>query len=178
MSSIENMDVLLKKLAKMDSGIQTDIMMKVVKKDDLIVQEKARLSAPYNSRNLQRSIKVREEIKGTAIIGSVYTNLEYAIYPEFGTGPIGQENHQGISPKVTPRYSQKGWMIPADAISKKDAERYHFKPAMKNGEVIGYYTKGQPARPYMYPALKNQEKGLQKMNKEYVSRRLKELCKK
>ena len=28
----------------------------------------------------------------------------------------------------------------------------------KEGEVIGYLTNGQPARPYLYPALKNNEK--------------------
>lgn len=176
--NIENVDNLLKKLSKIDSGIQKDIMLKAIKQADLQIQKQARLLAPYNSNALRRSIKTKETVNETNVIGSVYTNLEYAPYVEFGTGPVGQENHQGISPQVTPHYSQKGWMIPVDAISSEDAERYHFKPAIKNGEVIGYYTKGQPARPFLYPALKDQEEGLKRMTSKYIKKRLKELCKK
>ena len=74
-------------------------------------------------------------------------------YVEFGTGPTGQAHHNGISPDVDPVYSQSGWMIPADAMSPDDAEQYGFGIAKgKDGEVIGYYTKGQVAQPFMYPA--------------------------
>lgn len=177
MNSIENMNSLLRKLAKLDSEMQTDIMLKVIKRDDLQVLKKAKQLVSFSSGDLLRSIKTKEEIKGTSITGTVYTNLEYASYVEFGTGPVGQKNHQGISPKITPRYSQKAWIIPANAISEKEAEMYHFKAIMKNGEVIGYYTRGQPARPFLYPALKDQEKGLQEMNKKYILKRLKEICK-
>lgn len=176
--SVENVDQLIKKLSKLNSGIQQDIMKETVRQCDIQVQKQARLLAPYNSNNLRRSILTNEEVKGDKIVGSVYTNLDYAIYPEVGTGPVGQKNHQGISPKITPRYSQKGWMIPGDAISKKDAEMYHFKPAMKDGKVIGYYTKGQPATPYLYPALKDQEKGLKNFAKNHVAKKIKEMCKK
>lgn len=76
-----------------------------------------------------------------------------APYVEFGTGPTGQAHHNGISPDVDPVYSQSGWMIPADAMSPDDAEQYGFGIAKgKDGEVIGYYTKGQVAQPFMYPA--------------------------
>lgn len=176
--SIENIDKLLKKFNSLDSGIRKDITMQAVKKADLLVQKQARLLTPYNTQNLRRSIKVKEEIIGSKITGSVFTNLEYAPYVEFGTGPVGQENHHGISPAMSPRYSQKGWMIPADAISKDDAESYHFKPAIKNGQIIGYYTKGQPAIPYLYPALKDHEKNAVKLIKKDIAKSIKEICKK
>ncbi len=176
--SINNIDMLLKRLSRMDAEIQNDIMLKAIKRADIQIQKQARLLAPYNSRALQRSIKTNEEVKGTKIIGSVYTNLDYAIYPEVGTGPVGQKNHEGISPVISPRYTQKGWMIPVSEISSEEAEMYHFKPVMKNGKIIGYYTMGQPARPYLYPAIKNQEKGLQKIVGKYITKRLKESCKK
>lgn len=178
MSSIENIDSLLRRFDRLDSGMRKDIMLKAVKKGDLMVQSEAKLLAPYKGHNLRRSIKTKEEVIGTKIVGSVYTNLEYAPYVEFGTGPAGQENHQGISPGITPRYSQRGWMIPADAISEDDAQYYHFKPAMKNGQIIGYYTKGQPARPYLYPALKDHEKTIVKRMKIEIAKSVKELCKK
>ncbi len=176
--SINNVDILLKKLSRMDTEIQNDIMLKAIKRADDQIQKRARILVPYNSKALQRSIKTNEEMKGTKIIGSVYTNLDYAIYPEVGTGPVGQKNHDGISPAISPRYTQKGWMIPTREISSEEAEMYHLKPIMKNGKIIGYYTIGQPAKPYLYPAIKDQEKGLQKMVGKYITKRLKESCKK
>lgn len=94
-----------------------------------------------------------------SVIGECYTNNDHAIYVEFGTGPVGQENHAGISPDQNPVYSQTGWMIPADAMEPDAAEQYGLGIARgKDGEIIGYYTNGQPAQPFMYPALKdNQE---------------------
>lgn len=174
--SIENVDRLVKKLSKLDSSIQQDIMMETVRQCDKQVQKKARLSVPYNSNNLRRSILIKEEVKGDKIVGSVYTNLEYAPYVEFGTGPVGQKNHQGISPEVTPKYRQTGWGIPASKVSKKDAEKYGWEKRIYKGKEY-YMTYGQPAQPFLYPALKDQEKGLKKFAKNHVAKKIKEICK-
>lgn len=102
---------------------------------------------------LRQSIHVSTERQEDLIHSEIYTNLEYAPYVEFCTGPTGQAHHNGISPDVDPVYSQSGWVIPADAMSPDDAEQYGFGIAKgKDGEVIGYYTKGQVAQPFMYPA--------------------------
>lgn len=76
------------------------------------------------SGNLGWSIKERTEQRPSGASSTVYTNLDYGIYYELGTGPNGQEKHAGISPNVNPKYSQTGWMIPADAMSVDDAEYY------------------------------------------------------
>ena len=90
--------------------------------------------------SLRQSIHVSTERQEDLIHSEIYTNSEYAPYVEFGTGPTGQAH-------------QSGWMIPADAMSPDDAEQYGFGIAKgKDGEVIGYYTKGQVAQPFMYPA--------------------------
>lgn len=104
------------------------------------------------------------------VIGECYTNNGHAIYVEFGTGPVGQENHQGISPDHNPVYSQTGWMIPGDAMDPDAAEQYGLGIARgKDGEVIGYYTNGQPAQPFMYPALKdNQDEVLKDFASEFT----------
>lgn len=108
---------------------------------------------------LRQSIftEVRED--GDSVIGECYTNKDYAIFQEFGTGPNGQENHKGISPDITPAYRQTGWMIPGKAMSEDKAESYGFGIAKdRDGKVIGYYTNGHPAYPFMYPALKDNQK--------------------
>ena len=63
------------------------------------------------------------------------------------------------------RYRQTPWMIPVDKIDKAQAEKYHFIPIKKDGEVIGYLTRGQAPQPYLYPAMKN--------NEEHIVERLK-----
>lgn len=102
--------------------------------------------------SLRQSIHVSTERQEDLIHSEIYTNSEYAPYVEFGTGPTGQAHHNGISPDVDPVYSQSGWMMPASAMSPDEAEQYGFGIAKKDGEIIGYYTKGQVAQPFMYPA--------------------------
>lgn len=91
-----------------------------------------------SSGELRGSIYTKVSQDANATIGSVYTNKEYAPYVEFGTGPVGASNHQGISPNVAVTYTQKGWVWP---------------------DVDGGFhaTEGQPAQPFMYPALKTME---------------------
>ena len=71
-------------------------------------------------------------------MGCVYTNKEYAAYVEFGTGPVGQANHAGISPAIPVAYRQDGW------VWRDEDGGFHA-------------TQGQQAQPFMYPALKSME---------------------
>lgn len=108
--------------------------------------------------SLKQSIYTDIYEDGDSVIGECYTNNDHAVYVEFGTGPVGQENHANTSPDYDPVYSQTGWMIPGNAMDPDAAEQYGLGIARgKDGEVIGYYTNGQPAQPFMYPALKNNQ---------------------
>lgn len=108
--------------------------------------------------SLKQSIFVGVHTDADTIIGECYTNNDHAVYVEFGTGPVGQENHENTSPDQNPVYSKTGWMIPGDAMDPDAAEQYGLGIARgKDGEVIGYYTNGQPAQPFMYPAMKDNQ---------------------
>lgn len=123
-----------------------------------LVQKTAKELCPSHSGELRQSIYTTTEEVDDICRGTCYTNKKYGQYVEFGTGPNGQESHEGISPDVAVAYSQKGWMIPADAMSMGEAESYGFGITTgSDGQVIGYYTNGQAAHPFMYPALKNNE---------------------
>ena len=80
-----------------------------------------------------------------------YTNKSYATYVEFGTGPVGQRKHSGISPEVTPVYKQRGWAFPVNAIASGP---YQFAETTYHGQKY-FLTAGQAAQPFMYPALKD-----------------------
>ena len=169
---------LIKKLSELDSGAGQEVTMRAVKQAGVIVQSQAKLLISSDTGALARSVRVKNEVKEDMVSSTVYTNSKYAPYYEFGTGPNGEANHQGISPKVSPKYRQTGWMIPADAMTVDKAEMYGFKVAYKDGEVIGYYTKGQMARPFMYPALHDQEDTINKNTEKLFKNKIRELCKK
>ena len=131
-------------------------LQKKVHEQALRIQAQAKELCPVRrygtGGSLRQSIHVSTECQENIIHSEVFTNSEYAPFVEFGTGPTGQSNHNGISPDVDPVYSQSGWIIPADAMSPDEAEQYGFGIAKKGDEIIGYYTKGQVAQPFMYPA--------------------------
>ncbi len=125
-----------------------------------IVQAAAKLECPVRGTGgggeLRNSIKTTMERRDSKVIAITYTNKQYAAYVEFGTGPIGQQNHDGVSPEFVPSYSQHSWGIPANEVDEADAERYGWQKRTYEGKDY-YMTSGQPAHPFMYPALKNNE---------------------
>lgn len=147
----KELEAKLEKLATID-------MMPGVAKAISLVQESAKALCPVKDGELRSSIYTDTEREDDVCRGICYTNKKYATYVEFGTGPNGQESHAGVSPNVDVVYSQTGWMMPAEAMSMEEAEGYGFGIAKdENENPIGYYTNGQAARPFMYPALKNNE---------------------
>lgn len=139
-----------------------DAVHEAIAKEIRRVRNTAVMLCPVNHGELRQSIKTMVEPTRDGARGVCYTNNEHAVYVEFGTGPQGEENHNGISPDVQPTYTQQGWWIPGNDIPPQDAERYHWlKSESKEGETF-YYTNGQPAQPYMYPALKMNENTIRK----------------
>ena len=115
----------------------------------LLVHGQAKLDAPTGvSGNLKGSIHPKVITQGEIIIGKVYTNLSYAPFVEFGTGIKGNGTYPNKDIKLS--YRDTPWVYTADG-----------------GETF-YYTEGQVAQPYMYPALKQNEKRIKAMFKESV----------
>lgn len=138
-------------------GNISPVVEKAVRKETLRVQRNAVLLCPVNHGELRQSIKTKVETTEGMVIGTTYTNNKHAVFVEFGTGPVGQDNHEGISPEVNPIYSQSGWWFPGDKITPQDAEKYHWPSMTTDDGKTLYFTQGQPAHPFMYPALKGIE---------------------
>lgn len=102
----------------------------------------------------------------------IYTNVSYAPYVEFGTGPKGAEKHDGISPEANPVYRMTPWWIPESEVDPWIAEQYHW-PSMDTPDGKLYRCDGQPARPFMYPALKNNQDDVVQIMKEGLNSILK-----
>ena len=156
MNNLNGADDLVNKLNSLSQEMRTSITSRAIGKAVQIVRAEAVLLCPVDKGELRQSIKTNVENTSEGVAGAVYTNKFYAPYVEFGTGPTGQENHSGISPEITPVYSQQGW-------SYKDDD----------GNWI--YTNGQAAQPFMYPALKNNEKKVITIVKNDITEQLERL---
>lgn len=91
------------------------------------------ITAPVDTGNLQRSIHTRKTSEGAA----VYTNCEYAVYVEFGTGPKGQAGDHSKTAPIPMSYRQDSWIYKDPKTNKT------------------YKTSGQAPQPFMYPAAHN-----------------------
>lgn len=99
------------------------------------LEGEAKRLCPVDTGRLRNSITHTVDKSKTAYIITIGTNVEYAAYVEFGTGPVGEASTKGKNLPINIAYRRTGWSYPY-----KDSFRY---------------TRGQPARPYMYPALIN-----------------------
>ena len=168
MSELLGADRLIAKCRKLASKqVGDDIVRRaVLNACKNIVQAEAKLRAPANEGELRNSIKVRVKMEGDRVIGEVFTNSDHGAYVELGTGPKGQASHSGISPDVSVSYRSSPWFVHEDQIN---VGPYHFQ---KVGEFYKMY--GQPAQPYLYPALKDNEERVSSNISKYVSRKIKE----
>lgn len=141
--TIKGIEALTHKLDKID---QMEQAKKCMDKAVLMVHSQAKLLAPVDTGDLAGSIHFNTVVKGTEIIGKVYTNKVYAPFVEFGTGIKGNGTYPNKKIKLT--YRSTPWVY-----TPNDGEDF-------------YYTEGQVAQPYMYPAIKQNEKKIKAMFKE------------
>lgn len=113
------------------------------------IRDDARLRAPVDIGDLRKSIQHTTRETNGGIETVVHTNSDHAAFVEFGTGPVGAANHEGISPQAQLVYTHEKWrgVIPFLKSEKDSGIRY---------------IAGQPAQPYLYPALKENEQQLEK----------------
>ena len=146
-------------------------MERIVKNQMKYVQAAAKLLCPVSQGELRNSIRSSVQRVDDQVVGTVYTNKVYAAYVEFGTGPKGEADHAGISPAISPSYSQSPWWIHESQIDKETAERYHwFYLDTPDGRF--YQCTGQPAQPFIYPALKDNEERIVRNMQNHIAREL------
>lgn len=144
---IKNLDKLMKKLDKLAKVELIKPMQKATKD----VQTTAKTNVPVDDGHLRNSISTRvlEDDKG--VEGTVFTNVEYAPYIEFGTGPMGAKNNKGISPNVDVSYRSDSWVY-----FNEKWERW-------------VTTEGMVAQPFLYPALKSRKEVVRQYFIDYIN---------
>mgnify|MGYP002763548196 CR=1 FL=1 len=119
-------------IEKLESlGKRTDgLVDKGLKKGAVIVQTFAKLKCPVDSGELRRSIVVSKIDGGY----DVNTNMEYAIYQEYGTGLRGDPSVDHVVSKRRRKRNSDGKLVQSD-----DGAEYPYQ--------------GIKPQPFMYPAL-------------------------
>lgn len=129
----------------------------------------------HGSGELVGSVKDEVATKSSGeISGHVWTDKKEGLFREMGTGPVGEKTTKDLPPGVTPVYTQKAWFFPVSA-SVEDLTALYGIPKIEIQGVEFYKTSGQPARPWLYPALKYVEEN---MAKEIVKRNVQEAIQK
>lgn len=174
-NGIQGLDRLMKKYNALAQGVAGQGMERAVGAAVQMVKAEARLLCPVGDGELRRSISSKVETEGDKVIGAAYTNKAHGPFVEFGTGPKGEANHSGISPLVSPSYSQEPWWIHESQIDAETAEQYGwFYIDTKDGRF--YRCSGQAAQPFLYPALKNNEERATRDISDYVSKEIRKVC--
>lgn len=143
----KELDRQLRELAEINNKMK-DIVDTEIQK----VRSAAERIVHVDTGELRQSIYAEVQSNEIVITGTCWTNSRYAPFVEFGTGPKGQRDHNGISPEYTPAYKQYPWWIHEKDIDRRVAEKYHWF-YIDTPEGRFYQCAGQPASPFMYPAL-------------------------
>ncbi len=121
----------------------------------LPMERTAKQLCPVDTGDLRNSIRAEVRVKGGGVEGKLSANSDHAVYVEMGTGDVGRASG-GNGSGVQVSYRHGGWFVPLPrgAVMVKDT-------ILKDASA-GFWTYGQPARPYLYPAYRQHREGLTK----------------
>jgi HK97 gp10 family phage protein len=154
--SIKNIDKLLKKLDSLNINSKQELK-KSMERNIKMVQGEAKLLCPVDNGDLMNSIitSVKETSRG--ITATVSTNYETAPYVEFGTGRKGETTSVSDKYPGPLSYKQDKWKVNIPDVGVR-------------------WIEGQPAQPYLYPALKNNEELVKKNIASDLEKKIREVA--
>ncbi len=118
------------------------------------IQRDAKKLAPTNTGRLRNSIVTNVKKENSELVGSVSTNVEYAPYMEFGTGPVGQANKPNVPIPI--RYKQDKWLAKIPNVGFR-------------------YVSGVKPRPFLYPAFLRNKKNIEQDIAKSLRKDIKEM---
>jgi len=173
--NLEGLDTLAENLKGLDDILEEG-MREGVGRTVLSMEDTAKDLCPVDTGALRESIHSGVNVDDGQVQGFVGTNYETAPYVEFGTGPEGRDTPvEGKYPGPL-NYREDGWWIHESQISAETAEKYHFFK-LETPDGVFYFTNGQPAQPFLYPALMAHKDDAPAITAEAIKRLLEERMK-
>lgn len=156
--SVVGLDKLIKKLDRLGGNIEETLKLSMQKQGELVKGD-AKDLAPVDIGDLRQSIYKKTTITKSKITSTIYTNSDHAAYVEFGTGKVGQNTPVVNKYPGQLAYKQDKWKVNIPGVGVR-------------------YIAGQPAQPYLYPALKNNEDKIIENIKDDVKKAIRSVAKK
>lgn len=156
--SVVGLESLLKKLDKLGGNIEETLKLSMQKQGELVKGD-AKDLAPVDIGDLRQSINRKTTISKGNITSTIYTNSDHAAYVEFGTGTVGQNTQVANKYPGPLAYKQDKWKVNIPGVGPR-------------------WIAGQPAQPYLYPALKNNEGRIIENIKDDVKKAIRSVAKK
>lgn len=132
-------------------------------------------SVKHGSGESAGSIKQEVVIDSNGkLVGRVWSDKQQLLFREFGTGPVGEASPKDLPNGVNPVYTQERWFVPVDLVAVDLEAVYGIPKVTINGKDF-FMTRGQPARPWLYPSVKEVEENIPEIYKDHVQKGLKKL---
>lgn len=154
--NVVGLESLLNKLNKLGGNVE-ETLYNSISKQTKFIQGEAKELCPVDTGDLRNSIKANTIKNKNEIVGTVSTNSDHAAFVEFGTGKVGERTNTNT--KVNVSYKQDKWLANIPDVGPR-------------------WIEGQPAQPYFYPALKNNEDKILENIKDDIKKAIKEVAKK
>lgn len=156
MSNVVGLESLLKKLNALGGNVE-ETLYKSIQNQGQLVKDDAQDLVPVDTGDLKKSIhRETKKLKGKMSV-RVYTNSDHAAYVEFGTGKVGEASTEGKYPGPL-SYKQDKWLVDIPDVGYR-------------------WIEGQPAQPYLYPALKNNEDRIIKNIRQDIEEAIRKVAK-
>ncbi|MCG7406779.1 HK97 gp10 family phage protein [Paenibacillus sp. ACRRX] len=126
MTSLSNLGHLVAKLDALGGNSQRALKLGI-QQAAAQVQGDAKMLAPSRDGRLRGSIQAKVKERGDTVVGEVSTNVEYAVYVEFGTGQRGEASPSPPKSPEDVRYRQD-W-------AGMQAQPYLY-PALKQNDTV------------------------------------------
>lgn len=154
--NIQNIDKLLKKLDSLNINSKQELKQSM-ERNIRMVQGEAKLLCPVDTGGLMNSITTDVKETSRGITATVSTNDEIAPYVEFGTGRKGETTSVADKYPGPLSYKQDKWKVNIPDVGVR-------------------WIEGQPAQPYLYPALKNNEELVKKSIASDLEKKIREVA--
>lgn len=142
---------LMAKLEAMGGSHLDEASQKIASSMGRAHQAAAKMMVGGESGELRNSIRMTSKHDNEEPTAYVYTNSDHAAFVEFGTGPIGEASGgNGSSLKMT--YAKGPWKHEIKKGPRAGTVYYTNFWIYRTEEGKFFSTRGQPARPYLYPS--------------------------
>lgn len=154
-------DVLSKKFSLLSERMEKNLTVKVKALSEQIAGA-ARKNCPVDTGSLRNSIESFVEETTDKISGGAVTTHEYAAFVEFGTGPTGTNVKHPLEGELEITRKTQPWRGKIPITPENESK---FKSLTEQEKEQGFavrFVSGQEPIPFMYKAMKENEKEILK----------------